>query len=301
MGVFLIAFASTIFFYNFCVFVFSVGYSLAHLFTKFEFRFGKGYNLIRLSISTSIIFFSLFCYLRFFNILKSDEFDLILFLKCIPWLSGLIILVFFLRISQPYSLLEWIRMYRNKDIKDEDLLEPKNLDDTSNFQTIVSNNYQNNINTFKTEVSIDNSTSETHVDNSITNNNLQQPEKLRHPLLKGLSNDELNLIIRSFSKEIIIENDSVLNLYRLFEGKVKKSKIEIIVVNQTNKLNYRKGIDFLRKIIHFDNILNPFSEKEFSKKETAHFIDSNFVLKSTLGKQKDEIVVNDVYYDSLRP
>lgn len=294
----------TVFFfiYNFIVVVATLSPTLTGILRTWEFRLPRGYNLLRFIISIGLACFSGFLCIKLIKIVVTSNYIENTFFNIlypVTWLFGISIATIFVRISQVKSLREQLKIF--KHTKDEDLLEPRKIDGSNNPQTVVLHNYQNKINTFNTEVNIDNSTSETKIDNSITNNNLQHSDKLRHPLLKDLSNDELNLMIKSFSGEIIIDKDSLMNLHHLFEGKAKKDKIEIIVVNQTNKLNYRKGIDFLRRIIHVDNILNPFSEKEFSKKETAHFIDSNFVLKSTLGKQKDEIFVNDVYYESLRP
>lgn len=225
----IILFATIFEVYNFLVLLFSVAPSVGYLLTNFEFRFSKGYNLVRLITSTLLIVCSLFCYCQFLSVVKTSEIDLILFLKCTPWLSGLIILVFFLRISQPFSLLEWFGMFRNKDFKDADLLEPKKVLDSSKSQTIVSYNYQNNINTFNTEFSIDNSTTETHINNSATNNNFQQSEKFSHPLLKNLVRNDLLLITKKFEGLISIDDSSTSRLYNLFEKGVFEKKIEITV------------------------------------------------------------------------
>lgn len=187
-----------------------------------------------------------------------------------------------------------------KNTKNEDLLEPRKINSPNNPQNIILHNYLNNFNTFNTEVSVDNSTSETHVDNSVTNNNVQQSEKLLHPLLKNLTREQLTSVINSFNDLIIIDEISLAKLYHLFEGKDIEGRVQITVINQKNKLNYRRGIDFIKKIVDTENVVNPLTEKEFYKTEIAHIVEKYFWLKSSLGDEKTSIAVVDLYYEKFR-
>jgi hypothetical protein len=246
--------------YNILILLLAVSPSIVTLFIKLKLQFSEGYDSLRLFVVTFFTSFSIYSLFKYIDHLKIAyyESDNLSFIWSLIFASIIALCFLFIVKHQPMPLKEYIKKYRNKNIKDSDLLKKEEVKSNLPYTQGYSN---------------------------------------RHPKLKNFSTREIEAIIKKYQGKIVIDNISKNLLFDLFEGREISAKILIVVINIPKKVNYINGVNFLHELLLTENVVNPFSGKDFLDTEVTYLLDKHFTLQSSiLDKPKKKINVIDLFH-----
>lgn len=289
----------------FLMLLFTLVPSFGRLITHHEIRLVKGQNWVSFTLNL-ILFVSLvllFFFTDFFrNIFKrtlnfNKVYNLLL-------LFGSILMLIVCRMLQgrKYSLFYWIKIYLNKEMTDEDIFEPKKV--LNDNQSSIVNNYQSNFNTL---LNIDNSRSETKIDNSSSkeytseinidisksetnfNNSTNEIYINSSPsetdadnstietninnLIKALSPQEVLAIFEKHKLHIIIDNDNRKKILSLISYNEVKFPIVLEYSNTIGINNHKQNlVKFLKELFSLEDYWG----KEISQERIIAYLNSMF-------------------------
>ena len=315
---FVVCYPVVISLYVIIIFYFAIFPSVYQLFRYDEWRYSKGFNGKKiLNLSSLSIFFVLVLW-WYISVLSQNSTN-----SDIEYINDLFPSFFLLTVTtasiyflfHKYSIAIF-RLTIKKNTKGEDLLEPKNLNAINDNQSSIVNNYQSNFNTL---LNIDNSRSETKIDNSSSNEytseinidisknetnidnpvvNIIKKNQSLNPILKNLNEIQLGKILDEFSSTIEIDKNSLNRLFSLFQGYeiLERIQIKVFMNKKTKKVDYTPGINFLKKILKLENVINPYTGKEFKATDIAIIVNSFFYFVKNDGETKSEITVQDLFH-----